>query len=143
VASLTRFCLFSPTYEIDGNINLSSVKHPSIMSHTQEWENSFPLIPDTMDSITDELPEMDWSKINLPEKKPLRFQCGELSTLDHWKLTIASRLLKKSVASMIQTAVYTYLSRNWEEHENRLIVEANRLGITPEEMFVRLTEEDS
>jgi len=112
------------------------------MSHTQALENLFSIIPDTIDSITDESPEMDWSKINLPEKKPLRFQCGELSTLDHWKLTVASRLLKKSAASMIQTAIYTYLSRNWEEHENRLIVEANRLGITPEEMFVRLTEED-
>ena len=125
------------------SIYLSSIKHLSNMSHTQALEDSFSIIPDTIDSITDESPEMDWSKINLPEKKPLRFQCGELSTLDHWKLSIASRLLKKSVASMIQTAVYIYLSTSWEEHENRLIVEANRLGITPEEMFVRLTEEDS
>ena len=40
-----------------------------------------------------------------------------------------------------QTAVYTYVLRNWSEDEQRLIVEANRLGITPEELFVKLATE--
>ncbi len=95
-----------------------------------------------MDCIVDESPVMDWSKVELPEVKPTRFQCGELSRLDHWKMVVASKLLKKSIASMIQTAVYTYLSRNWEEHEKRLMAEATAQGTTPEEMFQKLIKDD-
>lgn len=97
---------------------------------------------DTMGYIVDESYMMDWSKVDLPDVKPTRFQCGELSRLDHWKMVVASKLLKKSIAAMIQTAVYTYLAKNWEEHEKRLIVEAAREGITPEEMFVKLLSEE-
>lgn len=85
---------------------------------------------------------MDWSKIELPEAKPARFQCGELSRLDHWKVVVASKLVKKSYASTVQTAVYTYLARNWDEHEKRLIVEAAAAGISPEEMFLRLIQDE-
>ncbi|MBW4523413.1 MAG: hypothetical protein KME16_27555 [Scytolyngbya sp. HA4215-MV1] len=87
-------------------------------------------------------PDMDWSKVDLPAPKNPRPQCGELGDLDYWKMVVASKLIKKSIAAMIQTAVYTYLSRNWEEHEKRLQIEATREGVTPEEMFMKLSSED-
>jgi hypothetical protein len=84
--------------------------------------------------------KMDWTKVQLPKTKtPKRFQSGELADLDHWKLIVAAKLLRKSVAATIQTAVYTYLQRNWAEHEARLEVEAQTRGMTPEELFMELT----
>lgn len=97
----------------------------------------------TMVSITYQLPVMDWSKLRLPTPKTPRPQVGELSTLDYWKIVVASKLIKKSVAAMLQTAVYTYLSRSWEEHEKRLLIEATKEGLTPEEMFMRLVGEET
>ena len=87
---------------------------------------------------------MDWTKVIL-EKSPksARPKMGELSKLDYAKIKVISRLIKKSIAAIIQTAVLTYLSRNWEEHEKRLIVEANATGKTPEELFVELAEGQS
>jgi hypothetical protein len=121
---------------------VSPIYRESIMGDIQVTEFQLNSIVGTILSMTSDIPtqdtDMDWEKIELPDIKPTRFQCGELATLDHWKLVVASKLIKKSVASMIQTAVYTYLQRNWEEHEKRLIVEATRAGITPEEMFTRL-----
>jgi hypothetical protein len=86
---------------------------------------------------------MDWNKVTLPSPKNPRPQVGELSDLDYWKLVVASKLIRKSIAAMLQTAVLTYLARNWEEHEKRLTVEANKEGITSEEMFVKIAQEDS
>lgn len=85
---------------------------------------------------------MDWSKVRLPNPKNARPQVGELGDLDYWKLVVASKLVKKSMAAMLQTAVYTYLTRAWEQHEARLTIEANREGISPEEMFQRLVNEE-
>jgi hypothetical protein len=100
------------------------------------------LIRLTMISITYQLPVMDWSKIRLPAPKTPRPQVGELSTLDYWKMVVASKLIKKSLAATLQTAVYTYLSRTWEEHEKRLLIEASKEGLSPEEMFMRLVNDD-
>lgn len=47
-----------------------------------------------------------------------------------------------AIAAMIQTVVYNYLSRNWEEHKKRLQFGATREGVTPEEMFMKLSSED-
>jgi hypothetical protein len=85
---------------------------------------------------------MDWNKLNLPDPRNPRPQVGELGTLDYWKLVVVGKLIKKSLAANLQTAVYTYISRTWEEHEKRLIVEANKAGISTEEMFMRLVEEE-
>jgi hypothetical protein len=85
---------------------------------------------------------MDWSKIKLPTPKNPRPQVGELGDLDYWKLVIASKLIKKSIAAMLQTAVYTYLSRTWEEHEKRLVIEANKAGVAPEDMFMQLVADE-
>lgn len=85
---------------------------------------------------------MDWSKIKVPEptRGVTRPTSGALSTLDAFKLVVISKLINKSVAAIIQTAILTYLNRNWEDHETRLLVEANRLGLTPEELFNRLAQ---
>lgn len=85
---------------------------------------------------------MDWEKVTLPTPKNARPQTGELGTLDYWKLVVASKLVKKSMAAMLQTAAYTYLARNWDEHEKRLIVEAQSKGKTPEEYFMELADGD-
>lgn len=89
-----------------------------------------------------EFRDMDWSQVKVPNPKNARPQTGELGTLDYWKLVVASKLIKKSLAAMLQTAVYTYLSRNWDEHEKRLQIEANKAGISPEEMFMRMIDEE-
>lgn len=86
---------------------------------------------------------MDWTKVKLPTPKNSRPQVGELGTLDYWKLVVASKLIKKSLAAILQTAAYTYLSRNWEEHERRLMVEAQSQGKSPEQLFMELIEEEN
>lgn len=86
---------------------------------------------------------MDWEKISVPDPKNARPQVGELGSLDYWKLIVATKLIKKSLAATLQTAVYTYLSRNWPEHEKRLVVMANQQGITPEDLFMSMVEEES
>jgi hypothetical protein len=102
---------------------------------------------DTIGLLTHHSPaneqQMDWTKLNLPDPRNSRPQVGEIGRLDYWKLVVAGKLIKKSLASMLQTAVYTYLSQNWEEHEKRLTVEATRAGVTPEEMFTRMVNEDT
>jgi hypothetical protein len=85
---------------------------------------------------------MDWEKVKIPQPKNPRPQSGEIGTLDYWKLVVASKLIKKSLASCIQTAVYTYLQRNWEEHEKRLNIEARSQGVTPEELFMKFVSEE-
>lgn len=85
---------------------------------------------------------MDWSKVTISTPRNPRPQVGELGLLDYWKLVVASKLLRKSIAAVLQTAVYTYVGRTWEDHEQRLIVEAQARGITPEELFMALTQED-
>ncbi|MBD1911264.1 hypothetical protein H6F91_11960 [Leptolyngbya sp. FACHB-8] len=86
---------------------------------------------------------MDWSKVKLPTPKNSRPQVGELGTLDYWKLVIASKLVKKSLAAMLQSAAYNYLASNWEEHERRLMVEAQSQGKSPEKLFMEMIEEDT
>ncbi|PSN12325.1 hypothetical protein C7271_23660 [filamentous cyanobacterium CCP5] len=85
---------------------------------------------------------MDWKSMELPKPKNPRPQVGELGLYDYWRLVVASKLVKKSVAAILQTAVITYLERNWEKHETRLTLEANEQGISPEEMFLRYVNDD-
>lgn len=84
---------------------------------------------------------MDWDKVDFPDIKNRAPQSGALSTLDYWKLVIASKILRKSVRGIVQTAIACYLARNWAAHEERLGVEAKRLGIRPEELFERLARD--
>ncbi|HEY9737567.1 MAG TPA: hypothetical protein V6D06_14835 [Trichocoleus sp.] len=86
--------------------------------------------------------DCDWSKVTLP--KPSRTQArppvGELSDLDWAKLFVASKLIHKSVASVLQTAVVTYLNRNWGNHLERLHIIANREKISIEEAFEKIAK---
>ena len=85
---------------------------------------------------------MDWDKVEISkdqfserQRKPAT---GQLATLDYAKLLVISKLIGKPINAIIQTAIYTYLSRNWAEHETRLAVEARSKGLTPEEYFNQL-----
>lgn len=86
---------------------------------------------------------MDWKSMELPKPRNPRPQVGELSLYDYWRLVVSAKLVKKSIAAILQTAVITYLERNWEKHETRLTLEANEKGISPEEMFMQYVGEDS
>jgi len=85
---------------------------------------------------------MEIEKLIPKDIKSTRLQSSEVATLDYCKLVVASKLLKKSVAAVLQTALYTYLAKNWEEHEKRLVAEATRLGVEPEELFVLLLTQE-
>lgn len=86
---------------------------------------------------------MDWKSMDLPKPRNPRPQVGELGLYDYWRLVVASKLIKKSIAAILQTAVISYLEHNWEKHETRLTLEANEQGLTPEEMFMRYVNEDA
>jgi hypothetical protein len=86
---------------------------------------------------------MDLSKLSLPEPKNPRVNSAPIADLDYYKFKVGCKLKRKSLSTGGQTAVYTYVLRNWAEDEQRLIVEANRRGITPEELFIQLATEGS
>lgn len=85
---------------------------------------------------------MDWSKVRLPEGKATRVQASEVAELDFSKLYVASKLIKKSMSAMLQTAVYTYIGRCWPAHEERLIAKAAQLGLEPEELFSKIANDE-
>jgi len=93
-------------------------------------------------AATLETPEapMDWESLDLPKAKNSRPRCGDLALYDYWRLHVASKLIKKSLAQTLQTAALTYLGRNWPEHEKRLAIEARQQGKTPEALFLELCE---
>lgn len=86
--------------------------------------------------------KVKWSEVDLEGFTAKRLSIGELSTYDQARLVVSSRLMKKSLAQTIQTALLTYLNRNTEEHYNRLVIEAKLNGLTPEEMFSKILKED-
>lgn len=94
--------------------------------------------------MSDNFPEdLDFSKIDIPESKTPRLYSSPLSQLDYAKILVISKLIKKSQSAIAQTAILTYLNRNWEKHLKRLCVEAKQKGITPEEYFEELLKSDS
>lgn len=88
----------------------------------------------------DELRDCDYSRMKLP--KPTRAQSrpsvGELSDLDVAKLVVGAALKNKSQASVLQTAVLTYINRTWPNDLERLHIVANREGITIEMAFIKI-----
>ena len=85
---------------------------------------------------------MDWDKVDLQPESDRKSVRADLSLLDYVKLRVVSKLLRKSIQSTVQTAIYTYLQRNWKDYEDRLTVEAKTLGLTPEEYFSELAKPD-
>lgn len=85
---------------------------------------------------------MEWCQLKLPDPGSTRIQAGALSRLDYYKLRVITKLIGKSAAAVYQTAILTYLDRNWSKHEERLTVEATSQGISIEELFTKLAEEE-
>jgi hypothetical protein len=86
--------------------------------------------------------KMDWDKIELPKQREKYPKSGELGLLDYWKLYVSAKLIRKSIMSVIQTAILTYLNRNWQLHEERLNAEAKQLNITPEDLFQKIVNKE-
>ena len=84
---------------------------------------------------------MDWTKVALPEFDSTKIQINKIGSLDYAKLLVIAELIAKSQSQIGQTALYTYLKRTWDDHEQRLAVEAARRGISVEECFVAIVEE--
>ncbi|GET44610.1 hypothetical protein [Microseira wollei] len=85
---------------------------------------------------------LDYTKIQLPNFPNTRIQTAPLSTLDYAKFKVGCKLKNRSIGGNGQQAMTDHILRWWYEDEQRLIVEANRLGITPEELFNQLVKED-
>lgn len=85
--------------------------------------------------------DLDYSKIQIDPVKQPRIYTADLGQLDFAKLRAISKLINKSGASIAQTALYTYLARNWPEHYNRLLIEAKQHNLSPEEYFEKLVNE--
>ena len=86
---------------------------------------------------------MDWDQIDLPEVKNTRIQCASLPELEFFKIQVSAAMSKRSAAEIMKTAGLTYLSRNWETTEARLITKARQLGISKEELFNRIINEEN
>lgn len=83
--------------------------------------------------------QIDWGRVNLPDAKGRKInQSGWLSAKDYVWLTVTAKLLKKTVAQVLVTAVLTYLRRNFSEHLQILDFIANQKGISREEAIERI-----
>ena len=86
--------------------------------------------------------DLDLNKVNIPEYQKPRIYTAELAQLDFAKLKVMGKLKKKSQGALAQTALYTYINKVWPEDYKRLCVEAKQKGITPEEHFEQLLNDD-
>lgn len=84
---------------------------------------------------------LDYSKINVPAYSNTRIQTAPLNSLDYARFRVGTKLKRRSLSGNGQQAIAAYTLLLWHEDEQRLIVEANGLGITPEELFNRLAGE--
>ena len=78
--------------------------------------------------------EMSWVEVDVSKVKTA-FKTADIGALDAAKLRVMASLLKKTLSATVQTAIYTYIARNWEESLQRLEVESKLLGISPETLF--------
>lgn len=86
---------------------------------------------------------IDWGRVNIPEAKARKInQSGWLSAKDYVWLAVVGKLLKKTVAQVLQTAVLTYLRRNTVEHLQVLDFIANREGISREEAIEKIYRDE-
>lgn len=86
--------------------------------------------------------QLNYLEIKIPNYKVTRINSAPLSSLDFARFKVGCKLKRRSLSSNAQSALTMYILRCWEEDEKRLIVEANRLEITPEELFNRLANDD-
>lgn len=85
---------------------------------------------------------LDYSKVQLPDYPNTRINSSPLSPLDFAKFKVGCKLKRRSLSGNSQQALTAYTLRWWADDEQRLLVEANRLGISPEELFNRLASDN-
>jgi DNA-binding transcriptional MocR family regulator len=84
---------------------------------------------------------LDWSKVTLPAFDNTKVQVNKIGDLDYAKLLVIAQLTANSQSQIGQAALYTYLKDNWGDHEERLLIEANKRNLTLEECFQELVKE--
>jgi hypothetical protein len=84
--------------------------------------------------------EFNWAELDLTKVKT-QFKASDIGTLDAAKLRVMAFLLNKTLTACVQTALYTYISRNWSDAQDRLTVEAQLRGMSSEELFNAIVNE--
>jgi hypothetical protein len=92
--------------------------------------------------LLDESSDLNWGEVGLEGENQRINQSALISAKDHAQLKVASLLQGKSIAQTVQTAVITYLRRNWKEHLKLLDVVSAREGISREEAFIKVHSEE-
>ena len=82
--------------------------------------------------------ELDWSGIDLPQGNGRIPQSGLINGKDLVQFRVICKLLGKTGAQVVQTAVITYLRRNWKEHLKMLDFVAAREGLSREEALKQI-----
>lgn len=87
-------------------------------------------------------PDIDWSKVKLPVEARKVNQSGTLAAKDFAMLSVVAKLLGKGMSAVMQTAIIIYLRRNREEHIKLLDFVASREGLSREEAFVKIYNDE-
>ena len=79
---------------------------------------------------------IDWSKIRLPTPpNNTRLQGTGMHPLDYWKVIAASKSNRGSQSDIVMEAVMLWIRTHWSEYEEKIAVEAQMRGITPEALL--------
>ena len=77
--------------------------------------------------------------VSLPSPgKRSRVRCSDLDSITYWWLVVGAKLRKRSLANQIQSLLTAQVARWQSDWLVILEYEAEKAGVTPEEMFVRL-----
>lgn len=82
--------------------------------------------------------EIDWRLVKIPKFGSRRIQTAKLDHHSLAWLKVVALLLDKNLATMVQTAILTYLNRNKRSHLDRLHTVATREGVTLEEAVEKI-----
>ncbi|MGI8935410.1 MAG: hypothetical protein ACR2FS_15185 [Phormidesmis sp.] len=81
---------------------------------------------------------VDWSKVKIDVNSRRISQSGTISGRDYAMLRVASLLMSKGVAHVVQTAIIVYLRRNARVHLEMLDFVASNHGLSREEAFQQI-----
>lgn len=96
------------------------------------------LLGDQSDDSNQQKRNINYRSISKEKPLNLSIKSSALNELDWKKFKVMSKLAKRSIASNAQSVLTSYVRKFWGEYENSLIYEADQIGITPEELFNQL-----